>query len=217
MWSLLGLLGIGAYAAGKQIKYNHDMKKRREEVANDPYVERDFVFEAKARLQAEKDVYDLPVAYDVKYLIDTDPDVYHWMVDKMVRDETYQAGKMSYKVYSRHNESFVEKWGDKLKKVRRDWGWDEVTGEPCKPPENWKEIVSNNDNVPKLYKREGPTIYIMKWASKNKMLVMVSKERFCCEELWQLRDGVWTHWGYIASDHFGGLESLCPELNKPLR
>ena len=44
MWSLLGLLGIGAYAAGKQIKYNHDMKKRREEVANDPYVERDFVF-----------------------------------------------------------------------------------------------------------------------------------------------------------------------------
>ena len=27
MWSLLGLLGIGAYAAGKQVKYNHDIKK----------------------------------------------------------------------------------------------------------------------------------------------------------------------------------------------
>ncbi len=192
MWSLLGLLGIGAYAAGKQIKYNHDMKKRREEVANDPYVERDFVFEARARLQAEKDVYDLPVAYDVKYLIDTDPDVYHWMVDKMVRDETYQAGKMSYKVYSRHNESFVEKWGDKLKKVRRDWGWDEVTGEPCKPPENWKEIVSNNDNVPSAARRRiGPIIYIMEWVSKDKMMVIASDEFYRWRELWACRNGKW--------------------------
>lgn len=192
MWSLLGLLGIGAYAAGKQIKYNHDMKKRREEVANDPYVERDFVFEAGARLQAEKDVYDLPVAYDVKYLISTDPDVYHWMVDKMVRDETYQAGKMSYKVYSRHNESFVEKWGDKLKKVRRDWGWDEVTGEPCKPPENWKEIVSNNDNVPSAARRRiGPIIYIMEWVSKDKMMVIASDEFYRWRELWACRNGKW--------------------------
>lgn len=183
---------FGAYAAGKQIKYNHDMKKRREEVANDPYVERDFVFEAKARLQAEKDVYDLPVAYDVKYLIDTDPDVYHWMVDKMVRDETYQAGKMSYKVYSRHNESFVEKWGDKLKKVRRDWGWDEVTGEPCKPPENWKEIVSNNDNVPSAARRRiGPIIYIMEWVSKDKMMVIASDEFYRWRELWACRNGKW--------------------------
>lgn len=192
MWSLLGLLGIGAYAAGKQVKYNRDMKKRREEVANDPYVERDFVFEAKARLQAEKDVYNLPVAYDVKYLIDTDPDVYHWMVDKMVRDETYQAGKMSYKVYSRHNESFVEKWGDKLKKVRRDWGWDEVTGEPCKPPENWKEIVSNNDNVPSAARRRiGPIIYIMEWVSKDKMMVIASDEFYRWRELWTCRNGKW--------------------------
>ena len=192
MWSLLGLLGIGAYAAGKQIKYNHDMKKRREEVANDPYVERDFVFEARALLQAEKDVYDLPVAYDVKYLIDTDPDVYHWMVDKMVRDETYQAGKMSYKVYSRYNESFVEKWGDKLKKVRRDWGWDEVTGEPCKPPENWKEIVSNNDNVPSAARRRiGPIIYIMEWVSKDKMMVIASDEFYRWRELWACRNGKW--------------------------
>lgn len=168
------------------------MKKRREEVANDPYVERDFVFEAKARLQAEKDVYDLPVAYDVKYLIDTDPDVYHWMVDKMVRDETYQAGKMSYKVYSRHNESFVEKWGDKLKKVRRDWGWDEVTGEPCKPPKNWKEIVSNNDNVPSAARRRiGPTIYIMEWVSKDKMMVIASDEFYRWRELWACRNGKW--------------------------
>ena len=192
MWSLLGLLGIGAYAAGKQIKYNHDMKKRREEVANDPYVDRDFVFEARALLQAEKDVYDLPVAYDVKYLIDTDPDVYHWMVDKMVRDETYQAGKMSYKVYSRYNESFVEKWGDKLKKVRRDWGWDEVTGEPCKPPENWKEIVSNNDNVPSAARRRiGPIIYIMEWVSKDKMMVIASDEFYRWRELWACRNGKW--------------------------
>lgn len=168
------------------------MKKRREEVANDPYVERDFVFEAKARLQAEKDVYNLPVAYDVQYLIDTDPDVYHWMVDKMVRDEAYPAGKMSYKVYSRHNESFVEKWGDKLKKVRRDWGWDEVTGEPCKPPENWKEIVSNNDNVPSAARRRiGPIIYIMEWVSKDKMMVIASDEFYRWRELWACRNGKW--------------------------
>ena len=183
---------FGAYAAGKQIKYNHDMKKRREEVANDPYVERDFVFEAKARLQAEKDVYNLPVAYDVQYLIDTDPDVYHWMVDKMVRDETYQAGKMSYKVYGQHNESFVEKWGDKLKKVRRDWGWDEVTGEPCKPPENWKEIVSNNGNIPRGARRTiGPIIYIMEWVSKDKMMVIASNKLYRWRELWACRNGKW--------------------------
>ena len=183
---------FGAYAAGKQIKYHHDMKKRREEVANDPYVERDFVFEAKARLQAEKDVYNLPVAYDVQYLIDTDPDVYHWMVDKMVRDETYQAGKMSYKVYGQHNESFVEKWGDKLKKVRRDWGWDEVTGEPCKPPENWKEIVSNNGNSPRGARRTiGPIIYIMEWVSKDKMMVIASDKLYRWRELWACRNGKW--------------------------
>ena len=199
MWSLLGLLGIGAYAAGKQVKYNHDMKKRREEVANDPYVERDFVFEARSRLQAEKDVYNLPVAYDVKYLISTDSDVCDWMIDKMVRDETYQAGKMSYKVYSWHNESFVEKWGDKLKKVRRDWGWDEFTGEPCKPPENWKEIVSNNDNIPRgARERKGPTIYIMEWASKNKMMITVSDVLDRRMEMWECRDGKWK-WGEFVS------------------
>ena len=109
--------------------------------------------------------------------------------------------------------NFVEKWGDKLKKVRRDWGWDEVTGEPCKPPENWKEIVSNNDNIPNPYKRVGPTIYIMEWTSKNKMLVTVSGKMSSKKELWQLRDGVWELWGGVPFT----LLPLSPDLNKPVR
>lgn len=46
------------------------------------------------------------------------------------------------------------------------------------------------------------------------MLVTVSDKIFSGAELWELRDGVWTYWGYVASDY---LSPLRPDLNKPVR
>ena len=95
---------------------------------------------------------------------------------------------------------FSAKWGDKLRAIRRDWGWDEEYGIPCEPPDNWREIVKGV-NSPSIV-RFNPTVYALSTVTRYKMLILVSDEHGGREELWAIRNGQWTRMSVGTDAYF---------------
>lgn len=166
MWSLLGFLGIGAYVVGKDAKQKRDARKRLEEVDKDLFVQRDFVLEDDIK--------------DVESRVDDEYNKQYGGIDacQVVHNNGYK--KIA---------QWTERWEDELKAVRRDWGWDELTGKPCDPPENWKDILDGIDI--NIDCRFDPTVYTLLCVTRYKMLVMVSNSLREFYETWAIQGGRW--------------------------
>ena len=174
MWSLLGFLGIGAYVIGKDAKQKRDARKRLEEVDKDPFVERDFVLESDIK-DVESRVED-----------EDNKEYYGYENCQVVHNNGYK--KISQK---------TERWEDEIKAVRRDWGWDELTGKPCDPPKDWKKMLDGTGD------RLDPTVYVLDCVTRYKMRVTVSDGLGEFKEVWAIQKGRWQRIYGRYDDVFG--------------